>query len=105
MKIIGLTGSIGMGKSTIGGMLERCGIRVHDSDQAVHDMFVYDRELIDQIDQEFPNVVTSGRVDRKALGKIVFKQPHKRHILEALTHPRVRQSQMQFLSDMRQLGY
>jgi dephospho-CoA kinase len=106
MIVIGLTGSIAMGKSTVGKMLEYLGVPVHDSDQAVHRLLSEDTQTIQAIGGMFPGTVDAktGMVDRAALGQIVFADPAKRKQLEDILHPRVREDQTDFILQSRQLG-
>ncbi len=97
MRVIGLTGSIGMGKSTAAAALRRLGIPVHDADAVVHRHLRGDRELIAAIEAAFPGVTGPGGVDRVTLGAKVFNDPAALRRLEALIHPRVRRSEIAFL--------
>ena len=90
MFVLGLTGSIGMGKSTAANMLRAMGVPVHDSDATVHGLFAFDRVLRDAVEARFPGVVTQDGVDRQALGAAVFGDDAARRDLEAIVHPRVR---------------
>jgi dephospho-CoA kinase len=101
MRIIGLSGSIGMGKSTAAAALRRLGIPVHDADAEVHRLLRRDRELIAAIEAAFPGVTGPDGVDRPALGAKVFDDPAALRRLEALIHPRVRRSEIAFLRRMR----
>jgi len=97
MIVLGLTGSIGMGKSTAANMLRAMGVPVHDSDATVHRLFARDREMREQIATRFPGVVTDDGVDRQALGAAVFGDDAARRDLEAIVHPRVRAAAEAFL--------
>lgn len=97
MVILGLTGSIGMGKSTAGKMLMRLGVPVYDADAEVHRLLARDSQAIAAIARAFPGTVKDGAVDRQALGAAVFGRPEALRRLEAIIHPRVRQAQKQFL--------
>lgn len=101
MRIVGLTGSIGMGKSTAAAALRRLGIPVHDADAEVHRLLRRDRELIAAIEAAFPGVAGTDGIDRSALGAKVFNDPAALRRLEALIHPRVRRSEIAFLRRMR----
>ncbi|HVR68503.1 MAG TPA: dephospho-CoA kinase [Verrucomicrobiae bacterium] len=101
MRVIGLTGSIGMGKSTAAAALRRLGIPVHDADAVVHRLLRSDRETIAAVEAEFPGVTGPGGVDRPALGAKVFNDPAALRRLEALIHPRVRRSEIAFLRRAR----
>ncbi len=97
MLVIGLTGSIGMGKSTAVAMLRRMGIPVHDADAAVHDLIGPGGGAVEEIAKAFRGVVKNGVVDRKRLGDKVFKDPAARVKLEAILHPRVRRAAQDFI--------
>ncbi|MEO3434897.1 dephospho-CoA kinase [Inquilinus sp. CAU 1745] len=97
MVIIGLTGSIGMGKTTAARMLRRMGVPVHDSDRAVRTLLERDREVISAVAALFPDAVRDSVVDRAALGRKVFADPEALERLEAILHPRVRARSDEFL--------
>ncbi|MEQ8709288.1 MAG: dephospho-CoA kinase [Rhodospirillales bacterium] len=97
MIILGLTGSIGMGKSTAAAMFARMGLRVHDADRAVHRLMEPGGDAVAAVEQRFPGVVHDGAVDRKALGAEVFGNSAALKALEAILHPRVRQAEEKFL--------
>lgn len=97
MLVVGLTGSIGMGKSTAVAMLRRMGVPVHDADAAVHRLIGRGGAAVPGIDKAFPGVVRDGAVDRKRLGDRVFKDAAARARLEAILHPLVRRSAEAFL--------
>jgi len=97
MFVLGLTGSIGMGKSTAATMFRRLGVPVHDADAVVHHFLAYDRGAIAEIEAAFPDTVMNGSVDRQALGARVFGNTPARQVLEGILHPRVRASTRNFL--------
>ena len=97
MIVVGLTGSIGMGKSTAAALLRRLGIPVHDADQAVHALLARGGRAVPAIAGRFPEAVRDGAVDRIALGRIVFADPAALRDLEAIVHPQVQQAQRRFL--------
>ena len=97
MIVLGLSGSIGMGKSTAAKMFRRMGIPVYDSDAAVHRVLAKGGAAVPAIDAAFPGVVKDGAVDRDALGKRVFGDPAALKTLEAIVHPVVRRVQDGFL--------
>ncbi|RMF15693.1 MAG: dephospho-CoA kinase [Alphaproteobacteria bacterium] len=101
MIVLGLTGSIAMGKSETARMLRRLGMPVFDSDAAVHRIFANDREVIRAIAKRFPDCLVDGRVDRGCLGRHVFADPGARRWLEGLIHPRVRCRTRRFLQCAR----
>ncbi|MEK9707394.1 MAG: dephospho-CoA kinase [Alphaproteobacteria bacterium] len=104
MFVLGLTGSIGMGKSTAANMLRAMGIPVHDADAAVHELFGKDRRVRALIAERFPGTADEKGVDRQALGKAVFGNPDARRDLEAILHPRVQTSARRFLQRCCRLG-
>ena len=97
--IIGLTGSIGMGKSTVAAMFEDAGIPVFDADAAVRAMQGPDGELIPAIEEAFPGSTGPEGVNRDALGKLVFGDKEALARLEAIVHPAVGLKRMQFLGE------
>ncbi len=92
---IGLTGSIGMGKSTTAAMFAEQGIPVNDADAVVHDL--YRGVAVKKIAAVFPDAVTEGVVDRQKLAKNLAKNPAKFSVLEAIVHPLVRKREREFL--------
>ena len=97
MVILGLTGSIGMGKTTAAGMFRTLGVPVYDSDAVVHRLLGPGGDAVAAIGQAFPRVVVDGAVDRKALGERVFGDPDALKILESIVHPLVRRARGKFL--------
>lgn len=97
-KIIGLTGSIGMGKSTVADMFEAAGVPVFDADAAVRAMQGPGGELNAQIEAAFPGSTGPQGVDRDALGKLVFADKEKLAALEAIVHPAVGHKRAEFLA-------
>tara|TARA_Y100001970_G_scaffold287376_1_gene411892 strand:- start:18382 stop:19056 length:675 start_codon:yes stop_codon:yes gene_type:complete len=95
--IVGLTGSIGMGKSTAASMFRRMNIPVYDSDMAVHTVLGKGGSAVKSIEVAFPDVVIDGVVDRHALGDRVFGDSAAIEKLECIIHPLVRQRQDWFL--------
>jgi dephospho-CoA kinase len=95
MMIVGLTGSMAMGKSTAASYLKSHGVPVFDSDSAVHAL--YEGEAVADIAQGFPGVADGGRVDRKKLGEAVAGDPRALARLEAIVHPMVRRKQRDFI--------
>lgn len=104
MRILGLTGSIGMGKSTAAAMFRRDGIAVHDADAAVHDLLRRGGAAVPAVAQAFPEAVRDGAVDRKALGALVFGRPEALRRLEAILHPLVRHRMRRFLQQAGRRG-
>jgi dephospho-CoA kinase len=102
MIILGLTGSVGMGKSTAALMLRRLGVAVHDSDGAVHRLLAPKGEAVAAVAAAFPGVRRAdGGIDRAALGARVFADPTALRRLERILHPLVRRSQQHFLARAR----
>jgi len=97
MIILGLTGSIGMGKTTAAMMLRTMGLPVCDSDAIVHQLLGKGGRAVGAIEAEFHGVVRDGAVDRAALGQAVFSDPAALKRLEAILHPIVQASQADFL--------
>ncbi len=97
MFVLGLTGSIGMGKSTAADMLRRLGVPVHDADAAVHRLLAADPTVRAEIAARFPSAMDGDKIDRQALGAAVFSDPAARRALEAILHPRVRAAAKRFL--------
>ncbi len=97
MVILGLTGSIGMGKSTAAEMLRSLQVPVCDSDRLVHEMLAQGGAAVGPIGDAFPGVVRDGAVDHRALGEKVFNNPDALHRLEAILHPMVQDAQSEFL--------
>ncbi|MBM3571343.1 MAG: dephospho-CoA kinase [Alphaproteobacteria bacterium] len=107
MMVLGLTGSIGMGKSVAAAMLRQMGVPVHDSDAAVHQLLGPGGKAVSEIGRRFAGVVRladqpkKAFVDRKALGGIVFGHPERLSQLNGIVHPLVRQAQAAFLRRCR----
>jgi dephospho-CoA kinase len=100
MIVIGLTGSIGMGKSTTARLFAEEGVPVHDADAAVHRL--YSGEAAPLIEAAFPGSVRDGVVDRKLLGTMVLGVPSALAKLEAIVHPLVRAAEAEFLREARE---
>jgi dephospho-CoA kinase len=99
MFVLGLTGSIGMGKSTASARFRSFGIPVFDSDAAVHELFAPGGEAAAAVDAAFPDCLDGeGGIDRAALGRQVFDDPARLAQLEAIVHPLVRAAQRRFLA-------
>ncbi len=97
--ILGLTGSIGMGKSTVASMFADCGVPVFDADAEVRLMQGPDGELLDQIEGAFPGSTGPEGIKRANLGAIVFADADALARLEAIVHPAVQAKRAQFLAD------
>lgn len=94
---LGLTGSIGMGKSTAAKMFSDMGVPVFCADKAVHEILENEKKTISRIEKVFPDVVQQGKVDRGALGKIALKDTCALMKLEKILHPRVESARKKFL--------
>ena len=101
MRILGLTGGIATGKSTVAKMLLDFGVPVHDADACVHELYRTNHDLIKQISALFSGSVTKGILDRKKLNSYVLKDMANLKRLEAIVHPKVDESQQQFLDSHR----
>ncbi len=97
--IIGLTGSIGMGKSTVAAMFQAAGVPIFDADAAVRSMQGPDGALVPAIEAEFPGSTGPDGVNRDALGKHVFADPEALARLEAIIHPAVGEKRQAFLTE------
>lgn len=104
MIVIGLTGGIGMGKSTVAAQFARLGVKVCNADAIVHRLLAKDGAAVTKIGGLFPGVVQDGAVNRKALGEIVFKDKAKLHELEAVLHPMVIAEENAFVGRERRKG-
>jgi dephospho-CoA kinase len=102
MIILGLTGSIGMGKSTTAKMFAEEGVPVHDADAAVHAL--YEGEAVVPVEQAFPGTTRDGKVDRALLAKTVVGDPDAMTKLEAIVHPLVAKARDRFLEAARAAG-
>lgn len=101
MIILGLTGSIGMGKTVAAIMLRRLGIPVHDADRTVHHLLAPGGKAVPAVAGLFPSAVKDGGIDRAALGRIVFTDRAALSRLEAVLHPMVRAAEHRFLANCR----
>ena len=105
MKVIGLTGSIGMGKSTIAAKLGVLGVPVHDADACVSCLLAPGGRAVKYVARQFPDVVVSKKrsIDRQKLSDIIFADEAARDRLEAILHPLVRAEQDKFLLKCRKM--
>ncbi|MDZ4776213.1 MAG: dephospho-CoA kinase [Alphaproteobacteria bacterium] len=104
MKLIGLTGSIGMGKSATAQMFREEGVRVYDADAAVHAIYEKGGAAVAPVEAAFPGVVVDGAIDRTLLFKAVLDDAEALKRLEGIVHPLVAQLQLTFLSEARAAG-
>jgi dephospho-CoA kinase len=100
--IIGLTGSIGMGKSTVAAMFKAVGVPIFDADAEVRAMQGPGGALVERIEQAFPGSTGPDGVEREALGKLVFADKAKLASLEAIVHPAVGAKRTQFFADNKE---
>ena len=102
MVILGLTGSIGMGKSTTAKLFAEAGVPVYDVDAAVH--MLYEGQAAPAIEAAFPGATVEGKVDRNRLSARVVHDPAAIKRLEAIVHPMLGASRQKFLHDAEQSG-
>jgi dephospho-CoA kinase len=99
---IALTGSIGMGKSTVAKMFERAGVPVFDADAVVRQLQSPGGGLVERIGELFPGTVRCGTLDRDCLAQIVLSDPKKLEALETIVHPVVREAREAFVKEHEQ---
>ena len=104
MKIVGLTGGIGMGKSTAAAAFRRARIPVFDADATVHQLQGQGGRALPAIEAAFPGTVRDNRLDRAALRAAVLGHPAALARLEAIVHPLVRAEERRFLARARRAG-
>lgn len=102
MIVLGLTGSVGMGKSTTADLFRAEGVPVFDADAAVHEL--YRGAAVAPVAAAFPSALREGVIDRAVLGQLVFGNPGAMHRLEAIVHPLVRAARENFLDAARESG-
>jgi dephospho-CoA kinase len=102
MRILGLTGSIGMGKSTTAKLFTEAGVPVYDADAAVHK--IYEGEAAPAIEAAFPGTTVGGKVDRSKLSAKVVHDPAAIKQLEQIVHPMLGASRQKFLDDAEKSG-
>lgn len=101
MIILGLTGGIGMGKSTVARMLRLMGYPVYSADKAVHNLLKRGGAAVIPVAKIFPQALQKGAIRREIVGEIVFSQPAKLKKLEGILHPLVRKAEKSFLTQAR----
>ncbi|MCL8486631.1 MULTISPECIES: dephospho-CoA kinase [Bradyrhizobium] len=102
MRVLGLTGSMGMGKSTTAKLFAEAGVPVYDADATVHK--VYEGEAAPAIEAAFPGTTVGGKVDRSKLSAKVVGDPEAIRRLEAIVHPMLRSYHQDFLDKAAQSG-
>ncbi|NBX66736.1 MAG: dephospho-CoA kinase [Proteobacteria bacterium] len=98
MIVVGLTGSIGMGKSVLAKQLRKLGIPVHEADSAVHKLLGHNGAAVEPVAKRFPQAKSGTKIDRKKLGQIIFSDAAARKDLEKILHPLVRRDSSKFLN-------
>ena len=100
MLLIGVTGSIGMGKSTVAKMFTEYGFGLYNADDTVHYIYQNDEEVINKIEESFPGTKSEGKVNRIALRDILNKEPMKFRDLEKIVHPATRRYQIVYIEKL-----
>ena len=101
--VIGLTGGIACGKSSVCEILKQSGFKIVDADLISHEIMHHDKALVSSVNKNFPGVVIDGKVDRAALGKIVFADQQKRKLLQRLTHGPIMKAMLWQVFELRVL--
>ena len=104
MFVLGLTGSIGMGKSTAANMFKLLGVPVHDADSSVHYLLSKDTLVLKKVADRFPESFDGLSINRQILGSIVFNDIRARKDLETIIHPHVRMMSKYFLRNQSRIG-
>ena len=104
MLLVGVTGSIGMGKSTVAQMFKDHGYGVYNADDTVHYIYENDEEVIEKIERRFPGSTKDGVVNRLALRDILNKDPDKFRDLEQIVHPVTRKYQIIYIKKLIEEG-
>ncbi len=104
MKVVGLTGSIGMGKSALARQIRTLKIPVHESDRAVHKLLGRGGKAVKPVAKRFPAAFKNNAIDRRILGRIVFADAQARRDLEKILHPLVRADSREFIKLNRLKG-
>lgn len=105
IKHLGLTGSIGMGKSTVGKMFETLGLPLYNVDARIHDLYEPGGVAVGPVGEIFPDAIIDGRVDRPTLSKLVVGNDDAIRKLEKIVHPLVGQDRHEFISKAEQDGH
>ena len=104
MLLVGVTGSIGMGKSTVAQMFKEHGYGVYNADDTVHYIYENDEEVIAKVESKFPGSTKDGAVNRLALRDILNKEPDKFRELEQIVHPVTRKYQIIYIKKLIEEG-
>ncbi len=104
MLLVGVTGSIGMGKSTVAQMFKEHGYGVYNADDTVHYIYENDQEVIEKVERQFPGSTKNGAVNRLALRDILNKDPDKFRDLEQIVHPVTRKYQIIYIKKLIEEG-
>ncbi len=104
MLLVGVTGSIGMGKSTVAQMFKEHGYGVYNADDTVHYIYENDEEVIEKVERQFPGSTKDGVVNRLALRDILNKDPDKFRDLEQIVHPVTRKYQIIYMKKLIEEG-
>ena len=104
MLLVGVTGSIGMGKSTVAQMFKVHGYGVYNADDTVHYIYENDQEVIEKVERQFPGSTKDGVVNRLALRDILNKDPDKFRDLEQIVHPVTRKYQIIYIKKLIEEG-
>ena len=104
MLLVGVTGSIGMGKSTVAQMFKEHGYGVYNADDTVHYIYENDGEVIEKVERKFPGATKNGAVNRLALRDILNKNPNKFRDLEQIVHPVTRKYQIIYIKKLIEEG-
>ena len=104
MLLVGVTGSIGMGKSTVAQMFKEHGYGLYNADDTVHYIYENDEEVIEKVERQFPGSTKDGVVNRLALRDILNKDPDKFRDLEQIVHPVTRKYQIIYIKKLIEEG-
>lgn len=104
MMILGLTGSVAMGKSTVASQFAALGAATCNADTIVHELLADNTDVIAEVTRHFPEAVESGVVNRKLLGNIVFNDNKRLKLLENILHPRVKRAEQDFAKQAEREG-
>ena len=104
MLLVGVTGSIGMGKSTVAQMFKEHGYGVYNADDTVHYIYENDEEIIEKVERKFPGSTKNGVVNRLTLRDILNKDPDKFRDLEQIVHPATRKYQIIYIKKLIEEG-